>query len=146
MPETADRTDPFIAFRYKVTISGLSTGGFSEVTGLQLDTEMQDFMEGGLNTYVHKFQTRTKQSNIVLKRGIVDRVLWDWYWDIMQGKIIRLGGSIEMLEHDGVTTAMRWEFREAFPTKWIGPSLNSLQSNVAVETFELVHHGLELVD
>jgi phage tail-like protein len=35
-----------------------------------------------------------------------------------------------------------WRFKEAFPAKWLGPELNATQSQVAVETVELCHHGL----
>ena len=40
---------------------------------------MQDYAEGGLNTHTWRFAGPHKQSNVTLKRGIVDRVLWDWY-------------------------------------------------------------------
>ena len=144
MPQTGDRKDPLIAFRYRITITGLAVGGFSECSGLQLETEPFEYAEGGRNAYMRKFPTRTKQSNIILKRGIVDRALWDWYWDVTQGKITRRGGTIEIQDLGGSEALMSWEFSRAFPIKWIGPALNATQNSVAIETFELVHEGLEL--
>ncbi|MFO7664327.1 MAG: phage tail protein [Chloroflexota bacterium] len=143
MAETGKRNDPIPAFRFEIKLDGLAVGGFSDCTGIALETEVQDYPEGGLNTYVHKFPTRTKQSNITLKRGIVDRVLWDWYYDLTQGRIAFRNGSIAVRDPSGETVVMEWQFRRAFPAKWQGPELNAAQNSVAVETLELCHHGLE---
>jgi phage tail-like protein len=40
----------------------------------------------------------------------------------------------------------RWHFRNAWPVKWEGPHLKAKASEVAIETLELVHEGLELED
>jgi phage tail-like protein len=142
MPKTGNRDDPFVAFRFEIQLDDLSVGGFSECSGIQLETEVQDYNEGGLNTYVHKFPTRTKQSNITLKRGIVDRTLWDWYYALTQGDIQFRNGTILVYDPSGGEVVMVWEFSRAFPCKWVGPELNASQNNVAVETLELCHHGL----
>lgn len=145
MAETAERHDPFLAFRYEVKLDNLAAGGFSEVSGLALETAVQDYQEGGLNTHVLKFPTRTQQTNLVLKRGIVDRLLWDWYWSLVQGVVQRRNGSIILRDPAGSAAVLVWQFRNAFPLKWQGPELNASQSAIAVETLELCHEGLELM-
>jgi phage tail-like protein len=142
MPETGQRNDPFVAFRFEVRVTGRTLGGFSECSGLQLETETQDYLEGGENFYVHKFPTRTKQTNLVLKRGIVDRALWDWYAEITEGTISRHAGSILLKDAAGSDDVVVWEFVDAFPSKWIGPELNAGQSTIAIDTIELCHQGL----
>jgi len=144
MAATSSRQDPFLAFRFTVTINDISVGGFSECTGLQLDTEVKDYMEGGENTFVHKLVTRTKQNNITLKRGISDRELWNWYWDLVQGKVDYRNGSIYVHDTSKKLNVLQYDFEYAFPCKWVGPELNATQANVATETFELCHHGLRL--
>jgi phage tail-like protein len=141
--ETGARSDPAASFRFEVTIDELAPGGFSECTGLQLETEVQDYVEGGQNEYVHKFPTRTKQSNLTFKRGIVDRALWDWYFDTTQGRIRLRDGTIAIRDPSGERVLAEWQFRGAFPCKWTGPDLNATQTAVAVETFELCHQRLE---
>jgi phage tail-like protein len=143
MAETASRNDPFLAFRFEVRLNDLPVAGFSECSGIQLETEVHDYPEGGLNTHVHKFPTRTKQTNITLKRGIVDKALWDWYYQLTQGEVQFRDGSILVHDPSGSQVEMRWEFERAFPCKWLGPELNATQNNVAVETLELCHHGLK---
>ncbi len=145
MPETGARNDPFTAFRFRVTFDGGQLGGFSECSGLQMDTEVREYMEGGLNTHVLKFPSRSKQTNIVLKRGVVDRTLWDWHNRIVTGAFEERGGSILIYDDDGRTITMVWNFYEAFPCKWMGPTLNAAQSAVAVETLELCHQRLERI-
>lgn len=145
MAETAGRSDPFLAFRYEVQFDDLAVAGFSEVSGLMLETEVQEHAEGGLNTHVRKFPGRTKQVNLVFKRGIVGRELWQWFWDQTQGVVRRRSGSIVVKDPAGAEDVLTFQFRDAFPAKWQGPELNAGQSTVAVETLELCHEGLELV-
>jgi phage tail-like protein len=38
---------------------------------------------------------------------------------------------------------MRWNFVKAWPAKWTGPSLSAKSNDVAIETLELAHEGLE---
>lgn len=144
MAETGSRTDPFLAFRFEVRLDDLAVGGFSECSGLALETEVQDYPEGGLNGTLHRFPGRTRQTNLVLKRGIVDRVLWDWYFRLTQGTVELRNGSVAVLDPSGGEVVAEWQFRGAFPCKWQGPDLNAAQSSVAVETLEICHQGLEL--
>jgi phage tail-like protein len=143
MAETGARTDPFVAFRFEVTFDGLAGGGFAECTGLQLETEVQEYAEGGQNDRVHKFATRTKQAPLVLKRGIVDRALWDWFFDVSQGRAEFRDGTVAVRDPAGSQIVTEWQLRRAFPSKWTGPDLNAGQSSVAMETLELTHNGLE---
>ncbi|WP_086930816.1 phage tail protein [Agarilytica rhodophyticola] len=137
------RNDPFLSFRFVVLLDGITLAGFSECSGLQLETEFEEYMEGGENLFVHKFPTRTKQSNLVLKRGIVDRELWDWYAALIQGQVRPKDGIIVVYDPSGSYPQIVWQFSDALPQKWQGPDLNASQSNVAVETLELSYFRLE---
>jgi phage tail-like protein len=91
---------------------------------------------------MRKFPGRTKQVNLVLKRGIVDKTLWDWYYDLTQGTVIFHNGSVIVHDASGKEDVMEFKFNRAFPTKWVGPELNGMQNTIAVETLELCHEGL----
>lgn len=142
MGETGKRADPFLVFRFEVSFTGFAKAGFSECTGLQLETEVETYQEGGRNTHERKFPTRTKQSPLVLKRGIVDRQLWNWYADLVQGKLVRRSATIQVKDYSGQATVMEFEIKDCFPIKWVGPDLNAKADNIAVETLELAHDGL----
>lgn len=138
------RTDPYAAFNFWVEIGNLIAGGFTEVSGLQIETETLAYREGGLNAYVHHLPGPTRYpQNLVLKRGLTDiDTLWAWYQDVSNGTIRRWNGTIYLLKHNG-ETALAWDFLEAYPVRWIGPDLRSDSSNVAFESIELVHRGIK---
>jgi phage tail-like protein len=71
--------------------------------------------------------------------------MWDWYYDLTQGHMRMRNGSIRIQDPAGQQVVAEWQFRDAFPCKWVGPDLNATQSSVAVETLELCHQGLERV-
>jgi phage tail-like protein len=137
------RTDPFLGYNFAVEVEGLVAGGFNEVSGLEIQTEVQEYREGGVNAYIHKRAGPVKYpSNLILKRGMTDvRTLWYWYWDVMQGIVERKNVSVLLLDTTGAE-AIRWNFEQAYPVRWVGPSLRATASEVAVETLELAHNGL----
>lgn len=143
MARTGVRDDPFVAFRFEVKVGDFAVAGFSECTGLTIETDVHDYQEGGENTYVHRFPTRTKYVNLVLKRGIVDRTLFDWYIALTRGDVRRHRVTITMRDPAGSSDPVaEWELQRAFPVKWQGPDLNATQNTIAVETLDLAHDGL----
>lgn len=137
------RQDPYLTFNFLVEIQGLVVGGFSEVSGLQVEIEVEDYREGGLNDYIHKLAGPTRYpSNLVLKHGLTDvDGLWKWQREVTQGVIKRKNGSIVLLDSDR-EERWRWNFSGAYPVRWVGPELRAGTADVAVETIELVHRGL----
>jgi phage tail-like protein len=140
---TGDRNDPYMAFNFWVQLGGLVAGGFSEVSGLQAEIEVESYREGGLNWFVHRLAGPVRASpNLVLKRGLIDvDLLWPWYASVALGKIVPQNGTILLLDSER-QPVKGWTFFLAYPVKWIGPQLRAASSTVAVETLELVHHGL----
>ncbi len=120
-------------------------GGFSECSGLDTTLEVEDYKEGGNNAGVLKFPTRIGWSNLHLKRGVTGSLLlWQWYQLFVQGKGIRRDGII-ILQDDQHKPIMVWQFKRGIPVKWVGPTLNALQSQIAIEELEIAHEGLKLV-
>jgi phage tail-like protein len=141
--ESGTRTDPLVAFRFELVFDQKSFGGFSECTGLGLEVQVQDYAEGGKNDAVHRLPSRSAQTNVVLKRGVVDRKLFDWLFAHTQGAISPVAVSIRVLHPDTGEVAAELRLSRAFPCKWTGPELSAAQSSAAVETLELCHQGLE---
>jgi phage tail-like protein len=138
-----DRADPYLSFRFLVEIEGLVVGGFNEVTGLTVEVEVEEYREGGLNAYVHKLAGPVRYpNNLVFKHGLTDRdTLWSWHQDVASGNIQRKNGSIVLLDSTG-EEQWRWNFVDAYPVRWVGPDLRAGSAEVAIETLELVHRGL----
>jgi phage tail-like protein len=138
----ARRNDPYASFRFLVEIEGLVVGGFTEVSGLETELEVESYREGGLNAYAHELPGAAKYPRLVLKRGLTEAdSFWRWYRDAARGKVDRKNGSIVLLDLTGQET-WRWNFTDAYPVKWTGPQLRAGAAEVAVESLELVHRGL----
>lgn len=130
--------------RFYVQINGVSQAVFTEVSGLQAETHIEEYQEGGHNGFTHQLPGRTTVSRITLKRGIVaSNELFAWYLDIMQGKIQRRNVSVVTYDSTG-KELLRWNFDGAFPMKWVGPQFTADGQTAAVETLELAHKGLKL--
>jgi phage tail-like protein len=136
------RNDPYKAFNFLVEIEGVARAAFSEVNGLESETAVIEYRSGAENV-MRKLPGRTRFKNIVLRRGVTqDRELWDWRQSIVEGNPDRRNGSIILLD-DQRTEVVRWNFRNGWPCKWEGPALNAKANEVAIETLEIAHEGLE---
>jgi phage tail-like protein len=137
------RKDPLLNFNFLVEIDGITQAGFTDCSGFGATTEPVEINEGGFNSASHKLPGRTKHNNLTLKWGLTDSTeLYDWYRDVVNGKIEHKNGSIILLDSEGNEKA-RWNFFKAWPTKWDGPDFTAKGNDVAIETLEIAHEGLE---
>jgi phage tail-like protein len=140
---TGQRVDPYRNFNFLVEIDGITQAGFSDASGFGADNTPIEYREGGENRTVRKLPGMTKYNNIVLKWGLTDsRELYDWFRDVVNGKINRKNGSIIVLNMQG-QEVVRWNFYNAWPSKWDGPDFSAKGTDVAIETLELAHEGIE---
>lgn len=136
------KEDPYLSARFAVELDGQIVAGFSEVNGLQVEVEVEEYREGGLNERVHHFAGKVRYpARLVLKHGFADnRTIWDWQSKIIEGQILRKNVSIVLHDDHGSEKA-RWNISQAYPVKWSGPDFRANAAEVAVETLELVHQG-----
>ena len=142
MAQTGQRVDPYGHFNFLVEIDGNTRAAFHEVSGFDSTIDVIEHREGGDNTTVRKLPGMTKHSNIVLKWGLADDTdLYNWHRDAVNGKVQRRNGSIVLLDRQG-QERMRWNFVNAWPSKWDGPDFNAEGNDIAIETLELAHEGV----
>ena len=140
---TGARVDPFRGHRSLVEIDGIVQGGFSECSGFTSELETVDYREGGEPNTVRKLPGKVTYGDISLKWGrTTSTELYDWHMLAVTGQIDRRNGSIMLLDDVGEEVA-RWNFFEAWPSKWEGPSLNATGNEVAVETLTITCERLE---
>ena len=144
------RNEPYPAYNFEVTFTGISDdghavkGAFCEVSGLGVDIEVIEYRSGNdkVNT-PHKLPGLHKFPNITLKRGVIgDLTFWNWLRETMNGQIVRTDGTITLLDEQR-QPVLAWKFHRAWPCKWEGPRLNAKSNEVAIETLEICHEGLE---
>jgi len=137
------RDDPYKAFNFLVEIDGIARAGFSEVSGLESETTVIEYRVGGEPNAVRKLPGLTKYANIVLRRGVTqDAELSNWRKTVEDGQVDRRNGSIILRDDDG-TEVVRWNFFNGWISKWQGPALHASKNEVAIETIEIAHEGLE---
>ena len=138
-----NRPDPVGELRFKVELPGVNLGRFRECSGLAAEIEVKDYNEGGVNDRVHKLPTRMKYPNLVLKRGVTyEDALLKWLYKT-QAEAQRIAITVSLMGPDG-QPVRSWSFADAFPIKWTGPTLNAGSNQVATETLEIVHAGLQM--
>lgn len=143
MAQTGQRIDPFRNFNFLVDLDGIALVSFTECTGLGSTTEIIETREGGDNTTVHKLPGKTTFSDITLKRGLTtSKELWEWRQQIINGNVVRRSGAIVVFDVANHTEVARWNFRDAWPTRWEGPAFNAKGNDVAIDTLVLAHEGL----
>jgi phage tail-like protein len=142
---TGERRDPFRTFNFQLEIDGVPLGAFSEVSGLSVDGNPVDYREGtDLSPSVRKLPGLITNQNIMLKRGMTkDMSLWDWHRNIVNGVADRRDVTIVLLNEQR-QAVMRWHAESAWVKKIEGPSFKAAANEIAMESVELVHEGLEI--
>ncbi len=134
---------PLPVFHFQVEWGGTRLG-FSEVSGLTLETQIIEYRDGVSPEYsVTKMPGIPKFGNITLKRGIIatDNQFYDWLSKTKMNNPERRDLIISLLNenHEPVVT---WKVKHCFPVKVEGPGLKSTGNEVAVESIEIAHEGL----
>lgn len=144
----AERNDPYLNSRFLLEIDGIVQAGFSDVTIPDISTDPIEYREGNEDTTVRKLPGLTKYGNLTLKWGITDSVeLFEWRKQVIQGNIADARKNIAViLQDEEGNPAARWEFREAWPSKYDAPDLSAKGNDVAIETLEIVHEGMDRVE
>lgn len=144
------RDDPYLAINFLVTINGVLDdgraihGSFAEVSGLEVTITPIEYRNGSEDITVRKLPGLKKFTNITLKRGAIgDLTLWQWIKTVMNGQAQRADGTITLLD-ESRQAVMVWKFRRAWPCKWSGPSFNAKANEVAIESIEICHEGIDL--
>jgi len=141
------RNDPHRGFRFRLEIDGIDEAGFSEVTIPNITITPVDYREGNEITTVRKLPGLVKHENVVLKWGITSSTaLYEWLKLVEDSKIseARRNVAIILMDEEG-NDASRWEFTNAWPTKYDAPDLKATGDEVAIESLEIVHEGMKRI-
>lgn len=134
---------PLVKFHFQVDWGGTKIG-FTEVSGLDVETEVVEYREGSSPEYSKiKMPGMQKFSNITLKRGTFksDNEFYQWWNTVKLNTIERRDITIKLLneEHEPVVV---WKVKNAWPSKIQSTDLKADGNEVAIESMEIVHEGL----
>lgn len=138
---------PLPKFHFQVEWGG-SRMGFTEVTGLDVETEIIEYREGSSREYhSQKMPGRQKFANVTLKRGVLplDNEFFTWWNSASLNKVDRRDLTISLLNEKHEPT-MTWRVKNAWPAKIAGTDLKADGNEVAVNTLELAHEGISIIN
>ena len=136
---------PLVKFHFQVEWGGTKIG-FTEVSGLDVETEVVEYRHGASPEYSKvKMPGMQKYSNLTMKRGTfaTDNEYFTWWNSVKLNTIERRDITISLLneEHEPVIT---WKVKNAWPTKVQSTDLKADGNEVAIESMEIVHEGLTI--
>src|SRR5688500_17607820 len=136
---------PLPVFHFTVEWGGKRIG-FSEISGLRQGNQAIEYRDGSFPEYSSSNMPGLRKfSNVTMKRGIVksDNDVFKSHSTVKLNRVKRRDLIISLLneEHQPV---MVWKIQNAFPVKVEGPGLKASGNEVAIESIEIAHEGLEL--
>lgn len=146
---------PLPSFHFMVEWGNELRIGFTEISGLSAETSVIEYREGNSRNYNKSKQPGlTKYSNVTLKRGVfLDdhdffrewRKTFFYQEGNKTGSMYRRTVIIKLLNenHEPVLT---WRLHNAWPCKISWSPLKADGNEVVIESMELVHEGLEILD
>jgi phage tail-like protein len=138
-------TYPLPKFHFGVEWGGTRIG-FSEVSGLNVETKIIEYRDGISPEYSKiKMPGMMEYPNITLKRGTFagDNEFYNWLNTVSLNTIERRDITISLLneKHEPVVV---WKVRNAFPVKVQSTDLKADGNEVAIESLEIAHEGLSI--
>jgi phage tail-like protein len=142
---------PLPKFHFQVEWGGTRMG-FTEISGLDFETEVIEYREGSSKKYNKTKQPGlTKYSDITLKRGTFLGdfeffELWRKTMMFQEGKEkFRRDIIIKLLDEEH-TPIISWNVVNAWPRKVQYGDLKADANEILIETMILVHEGLSIVE
>jgi phage tail-like protein len=146
-----ERDRPYSQFNFLVSWEGLDAtdvkAGFQEISGLGMEITVAEYRAGNFKDNAPMKITGTyKVPDITLKRGVIGATnLYEWLEEVRNGAEDALKDvTIELLTQDRSETAVKWELKNARPTKYTGPALNGKGTDVAIEELVLASERIVL--
>jgi len=151
MTDDPKRNYPLPKFHFVVEWGGTRIG-FTEISGLDFETEVIEYREGGNKSYNKTKQPGlTKFSDITLKRGVF---LGDFEFYELWRKTVFFQEGVEKFRRDIVIKLLdeehapiiSWAVHKAWPRKVQYADLKADANEVVIETMVLVHEGLSIIE
>jgi phage tail-like protein len=146
--KSSQRRDPYGNNRFIVEIDGIAQASFSEVILPESASEVIEHREGNSPTNtILKQAGLVAFTNLILKWGLTASMdLYNWRKLVEQGKVTsaRRNMSVALLDEEANEVA-RWNFSNAWPSKYKAPDLNGMGSSIAIEMLEIVFESMQRV-
>ena len=138
---------PVPRFHFKVKW-GENEMAFSEVTGLNVETDPIEYRHGNSKSF-HKIKMPGMQKfgNVSFKRGTFKgkNDFYEWWNTVKLNTIERRDITITLQDENDAPVVV-WKVLRAWPIKVQSPDLKSDANEVAIESIDVVHEGIEIAN
>src|SRR5512142_1057545 len=94
--------DPYRSYNFKLEISGVAEGHFTECSGLSVKVDSIAYRDAGDHQLVRHIPGPVDYAAVTLKYGVTkSRELWDWMMKAAEGNVQRRNVSIVLLDSQG---------------------------------------------
>lgn len=139
---------PFRNSRFVVEIDGIATASFSRVELPAITIPDIDYRPGTDSPTARKLSGINEHAPVLLERGVSGDFteLYEWFKLAERGQLdeARRAMAVVLLSPAG-EPGVRWEFRNAWPSRYVAPTLDGGSNEVALESLEISHEGMERV-
>ena len=136
---------PLPKFHFQVEWGGARLG-FTEVTGLDAETEVIEYREGTSREYTKlKMPGMIKHSNATFKRGIFqsDNEFFVWWNTVALNTVERRDITISLLDETHAPV-MVWKLKNAWACKVVSTDLKADGNETALESIEVAYDSLSI--
>ena len=120
---------------------------FQEVSGLDVEMEMDPYTEGGQNRFTWKLPRRTRYSDLVLKRGMfMGSGIVLWCQNAFENFVFEPTNITIALLNSNHEPVQAWYVVNAIPKKWTISSFNAEQNSVVIESFTLSYQFFNVIN
>jgi phage tail-like protein len=136
---------PLPKFHFQAEWGGVRIG-FTEISGLDVETEVIEFRDGASKEYSkRKMPGLQKFANVTMKRGVFasDNDYYKWWNTVALNTVERRDVTVSLLneKHEPVVV---WKIKNAWPSKIASTDLKADGNEIAIESIELAHDGLAI--
>lgn len=119
---------------------------FQEVSGLEMQMNMESITEGGQNRFTWELPVRAKYSDIVLKRGMfIGSGILMWCKNAFENFVFEPVNIIISLLNEHHVPIQAWYVVNAIPKKWSVSSFNAEKSALVVESITLSYQYFDII-
>ncbi len=121
-------------------------GRFQEVSGLNVEMQMETVREGGELRFEHQLPVRTKYNDLVLKRGLfVGSGVYSWCRNAFENFEFQPVNLVVSLLNENHLPLLTWHVIHAIPKKWDISAFNAEQNTIAIETLTLTYRYYQTI-
>jgi phage tail-like protein len=137
---------PLPKFYFVVEFGDGNEAKFQEVTGLDTEAQPIEFRHGTSPVFAPiKMPGVHKAGDVTMRRGVVagDSDIWNWLKQVNAKTPKRRTVTVNLNEATGKPVRV-WRLNNAWPTKVTAGNLKAEGNDVAIESLELAHEGIDL--